>query len=75
MKLRILILLLFITFLLACSSPTSNDSTIVYITNSGIKYHKDGCQYLDASKTAISLKEACAKGYTPCSICKPPDCK
>lgn len=49
-------------------------STTVYITNTGEKYHKSGCQYLSQSKIAISLAEACNKGYTPCSVCKPPNC-
>jgi len=79
MKLRIAVLLLLMAFLLVCSSPTTDDSTddstIVYITNTGTKYHNNGCQYLSESKIAISLKEACAKGYAPCSVCKPPNCK
>jgi hypothetical protein len=74
MKLKLAFLFLLIASLLVCTSPTSDDSTIVYITDTGTKYHTSGCQYLDASKTAISLKEACAKGYTPCSVCKPPNC-
>lgn len=57
--------------------PTSSvsaaiDSTIVYITKTGTKYHRDGCRYLSKSKIAISLKDAIAEGYTPCSICRPP---
>ncbi len=49
-------------------------STLYYITNTGTKYHRDGCQYLSSSKIAITLSEACAKGYSPCSVCKPPSC-
>jgi len=44
----------------------------VYITRSGKKYHLDGCRYLAASKTAIRLKDAKAKGYTACKVCHPP---
>ena len=44
----------------------------VYITKSGKKYHRSTCSYLSKSKTAISLKDAKAQGYTPCSRCKPP---
>ena len=51
---------------------TDNQSTTVYITNSGKKYHRDGCRYLSKSKIAISLKDAKAEGYTPCSVCDPP---
>ena len=44
----------------------------VYITETGKKYHRDGCSYLKKSKIEISLKDAKAQGYTPCSRCKPP---
>lgn len=45
-----------------------NEQT-VYITDTGEKYHRDGCQYLRKSKHAISLSDAEARGYTPCSRC------
>jgi len=45
----------------------------VYITRTGKKYHRDGCRYLAASKIAISLKDAKAKGYTACKVCHPPE--
>jgi hypothetical protein len=51
-------------------TPTSSDE-IVYITESGTKYHKKGCKYLSKSQIPISKKEAIAKGYTACSVCKP----
>ena len=44
----------------------------VYITKTGKKYHTASCRYLGKSKIPISLKDAKAKGYTPCSVCKPP---
>jgi hypothetical protein len=47
-------------------------STTVYITKTGEKYHRSGCRYLSASKIAISLADAKARGYTPCSVCDPP---
>ena len=50
-------------------------SITVYITRTGRKYHRGSCSYLRKSKIPISLKEACARGYTPCSRCKPPRCK
>lgn len=53
------------------SSGTDSDVT-VYITKSGKKYHLDGCKFLAKSKIPISLSEAKAKGYTPCSVCNPP---
>ena len=45
----------------------------VHITRTGKKYHSDGCRYLAASKIAISLKDAKAKGYTACKVCHPPE--
>jgi hypothetical protein len=46
--------------------------TTVYITRTGEKYHRSGCRYLSQSKIAISLADAKARGYTPCSVCDPP---
>lgn len=56
------------------NTPVSSDKdeVTVYITNSGEKYHADGCRYLSKSKIPISLDDACAKGYEPCKVCKPP---
>ncbi len=44
----------------------------VYITKTGKKYHRSSCNYLRSSKIPISLKDACARGYTSCSRCRPP---
>jgi hypothetical protein len=46
-------------------------SITVYVTRTGEKYHRDGCQYLRQSKIAISLADA-VKRFDPCSVCKPP---
>jgi len=56
-------------------TPAGVDSTnaiFVYITRTGEKYHRDGCRYLSESKIPISLKDAKARGYAPCSVCRPP---
>jgi hypothetical protein len=45
----------------------------VYVTDTGTKYHKAGCSYLNHSSTAISLCEAKSRGLGPCSRCKPPE--
>lgn len=45
---------------------------IVYITDTGEKYHEWGCQYLKYSSIPVTLSEARADGYTPCSRCDPP---
>ncbi|MGE5551536.1 MAG: thermonuclease family protein [Bacteroidota bacterium] len=54
------------------SPPPSTVNVIVYITKTGAKYHRAGCRYLSKSSIAISLKDAKARGYTPCSVCSPP---
>ena len=55
-------------------APTEADKkeVTVYITDSGEKYHKDGCRSLSKSKHPISLDDAKARGYDPCGICHPP---
>lgn len=54
------------------SEKKESDSTYVYVTKSGKKYHAANCKHLSSSKIQISLKEAKEKGYTPCSDCDPP---
>lgn len=50
----------------------SESQTItVYITNTGTKYHRAGCQYLRKSCIPISLDSA-RLSYSPCSKCNPP---
>lgn len=51
---------------------SAKPDTIVYITESGKKYHANGCRYLSESKIKISLSDAKNKGYKPCSVCHPP---
>jgi competence protein ComEC len=60
------------------SSPISNNNTTqtpisetVYITESGSKYHKEGCKYLSSSKIPINREEAINKGFQACGVCKP----
>lgn len=47
-------------------------SVVVYITETGEKYHSGGCRYLSKSKIEITLENAINRGYTPCSKCGPP---
>jgi len=44
---------------------------IVYITRTGSKYHLEGCPHLAKSKIPIFLKDAKARGYEPCKVCRP----
>lgn len=45
------------------------ENDVVYITNTGKKYHAANCSSLRKSKHAITLANAKASGYTPCSRC------
>jgi hypothetical protein len=47
------------------------ESTYVYVTRTGIRYHRGNCRYLRKSKIPMDLKEA-ARLYTPCKVCAPP---
>ena len=51
-------------------STDETDEITVYVTNSGKKYHRSGCQYLSSSKIPISLEDAESEGYEPCSKCR-----
>lgn len=51
------------------SSSSDTQSVTVYITRTGEKYHRSGCQYLRESKIPIELATAKARGYTACSRC------
>lgn len=53
-------------------TPEPQTSVTVYVTNTGEKYHRWGCQYLWNSSIAVALDYALASGYTPCSRCNPP---
>jgi hypothetical protein len=65
-----IILLLLAIFALACQRATL--TTAVYITDTGIRYHRANCTSLRYSKTEMPLGLAIQEGYTPCKICKPP---
>lgn len=48
-----------------------NSNELVYVTETGSKYHTPDCPHLSASKTPKKLGDA-AKKYQPCGTCKPP---
>lgn len=50
-----------------------SETITVYVTDTGEKYHRDGCSSLQHSKHAIILEDAIAEGYTPCENCNPPE--
>ena len=45
--------------------------TLVYVTDTGTKYHVTSCSYLKDNKRAVPLSDAIDQ-YEPCKICKPP---
>ena len=51
--------------------PAEVETVTVYITNSGTKYHLDGCRHLK-SKIEKTLEEAKALKLEPCKVCNPP---
>lgn len=53
-------------------SQVQTKEATVYVTNTGKKYHRAGCRYLSKSQIPISLSDAKADGYGPCSKCNPP---
>jgi hypothetical protein len=58
----------------AAAPETKNAATgaMVYVTRSGKKYHAEGCRYLTASKSEISLADA-KQRYEACKVCCPPE--
>lgn len=55
----------------APTSATQKKERIVYVTNTGERYHRGNCRHLRRSKIAIKLSEAIRQGYTPCKVCRP----
>jgi hypothetical protein len=53
-------------------AAVDESKVVVYITETGEKYHKGSCRYLKKSKIETNLKQAKEDGYDPCKVCKPP---
>ena len=71
-----LCIILLASFCAGCGhkqKANGHEATVtVYITNTGHKYHEDGCRYLSHSQIAVSLEDAKGRGYQPCKVCCPP---
>jgi len=65
-------LLIILVCMIAAVGYAADEDTVVYITNTGERYHTEQCTSLRNSKIEISLEEAVAKGLEPCARCKPP---
>lgn len=53
----------------AINAAFRHDEPLVYVTQTGAKYHSDGCGYLWASAIPIGQYQADKSGYKPCSRC------
>ena len=43
--------------------------SVVYVTNTGNKYHKAWCNCLRYSSVELKFMDALSRGYTPCEFC------
>lgn len=48
-----------------------SNEVVVYITNTGAKYHAGGCRHLAKSKIETTKSSAISRGYEPCKNCRP----
>jgi hypothetical protein len=70
-KWAVLILVFTTWFIYHDLSKPSPEEIVVYVTDTGTKYHRGGCSSLRASRYPLALKEA-SKYYSPCKNCNPP---
>ena len=52
------------------STFQNSNNEIVYVTDTGSRYHRSWCSYLKSSN-AITKQKAIEQGYSACSICNP----
>ena len=69
MKKRLIALLLVVVMLCTLLPIGALADQMVYITDTGSKYHEYGCRYLSESGYAVTLDYAVRCGYKPCSVC------
>jgi hypothetical protein len=55
-------------------AQTEPQECIVYVTQSGNRYHVDDCRLVRYSKIPMSKAGAEARGYVPCRVCGGSDC-
>jgi hypothetical protein len=72
MRLSLCLLLAAWLALPAAPQKKGAGAIVVYVTESGKKYHQVDCPHLRDSKSAKTLEEAIAAGYTACVRCEPP---
>lgn len=50
-------------------ASSNANSEMVYVTETGSKYHANGCKHLVDNCIELSLDEAISYGFTPCVTC------
>jgi hypothetical protein len=68
---RLILIVILICTITAFTFAAGRDP-VVYITETGEKYHTEQCASVRNSKIAVTLGEAVSKGYGPCQRCNPP---
>ncbi len=58
-----------VLFLLTINSQWRHNSQVVYITETGTKYHRSQCKSLFYTSLPVSRGEAEREGYAPCKLC------
>lgn len=80
MRLRLFSIFALLLFTLPAFAPIHAKETVrvvqsksetVYITRTGKKFHRAGCQYLRQSSIAIKRSDAVAGNYQACKVCRP----
>ena len=75
MKKKLFALLLAIALILSLSAPvfayTVPSDTVVYVTETGSRYHRWDCSHLKSIGASYPISYAEALGYSPCSRCNP----
>jgi len=72
MKIKKILAVVFLFLFVAVIAFAASADTVVYITKTGIMYHRVNCSSLRQSKIQITLGDAVKKGLNPCSRCNPP---
>ena len=66
----VLVIFVFLFHIESAVAAGYSNNQIVYITETGNKYHAYDCQYLHSSCISMPLEIAQEKGYIMCSVCK-----
>jgi hypothetical protein len=72
-KIILLSVLLLGGMVFSCSTddPIDDSVSLVWISDTGEKYHLQSCRYVTSNFYSIEKSEAISRGYTACKVCKP----